>query len=121
MSDLDELLRQKEQLDKEIEEVTRRERIAAINTCRELIQKFDLQPAEIGLKKLMRKGAMVPKYMGPKGETWAGRGRKPIWLQQAELEGKTLEDFRITSPGAMEEAEEARLEELTRPDNPPKF
>ena len=106
-----------QELEKEIEEVTRRERINAINTCRELIQKFDLQPAEIGLKKLMRKGAMIPKFMGPKGETWTGRGRKPIWLQQAELEGKSLEDFRITSPVAMEEDEDARLEELTRPDN----
>lgn len=46
-------------------------------------------------------------------------GARPqtIWLQQAELEGKSLEDFRITSPVAMEEDEEARLEELTRPDN----
>ena len=111
------LERDKKILEKEIEEVTRRERINAINTCRELIQKFDLQPAEIGLKKLMRKGAMIPKFMGPKGETWTGRGRKPIWLQQAELEGKSLEDFRITSPVAMEEDEDARLEELTRPDN----
>ena len=118
MATLEDLIRQKQELEKkEIEEVTRRERINAINTCRELIQKFDLQPAEIGLKKLMRKGAMIPKFMGPKGETWTGRGRKPIWLQQAELEGKSLEDFRITSPVAMEEDEEARLEELTRPDN----
>ena len=108
MATLEDLIRQKQELEKEIEEVTRRERINAINTCRELIQKFDLQPAEIGLKKLMRKGAMIPKFMGPKGETWTGRGRKPIWL---------LEDFRITSPVAMEEDEEARLEELTRPDN----
>ena len=95
MATLEDLIRQKQELEKEIEEVTRRERINAINTCRELI----------------------PKFMGPKGETWTGRGRKPIWLQQAELEGKSLEDFRITSPVAMEEDEEARLEELTRPDN----
>ena len=105
MATLEDLIRQKQELEKEIEEVTRRERINAINTCRELI------------KKLMRKGAMIPKFMGPKGETWTGRGRKPIWLQQAELEGKSLEDFRITSPVAMEEDEDARLEELTRPDN----
>ena len=80
MATLEDLIRQKQELEKEIEEVTRRERINAINT-------------------------------------WTGRGRKPIWLQQAELEGKSLEDFRITSPVAMEEDEEARLEELTRPDN----
>lgn len=120
MSNLDELLLQKEQLEKEIAEVSRRDRLNALNTCRELIKKFDLQPAELGLKRIMRKGAATPKYMGPNGQTWAGRGRKPIWLQQAELEGRTLEDFRITSPIAMEEDEEARLEELTRPDNFPK-
>ena len=75
MVTLEDLIRQKQELEKEIEEVTRRERINAINTCRELIQKFDLQPAEIGLKKLMRKGAMIPKFMGPKGETWSGFSR----------------------------------------------
>lgn len=56
MATLEDLIRQKQELEKEIEEVTRRERINAINTCRELIQKFDLQPAEIGLKKLMAQG-----------------------------------------------------------------
>ena len=82
-----------------------------------MIQKFDLQPAEIGLKKTHAQRRDDSEFMGPKGETWTGRGRKPIWLQQAELEGKSLEDFRITSPVAMEEDEDARLEELTRPDN----
>jgi len=67
MATLEDLIRQKQELEKEIEEVTRRERINAINTCRELIQKFDLQPAEIGLKKLMRKGAMIPKFMAKLG------------------------------------------------------
>lgn len=55
MATLEDLIRQKQELEKEIEEVTRRERINAINTCRELIQKFDLQPAEIGLKNLCAK------------------------------------------------------------------
>ena len=39
--------------------------------------------------------SIAPKFIGPNGETWAGRGRKPLWLQQAEQEGKTAEDFRI--------------------------
>ena len=75
MATLEDLIRQKQELEKEIEEVTRRERINAINTCRELIQKFDLQPAEIGLKKLMRKGAMIPKFMGPKGSRLSLKAR----------------------------------------------
>ena len=90
MATLEDLIRQKQELEKEIEEVTRRERINAINTCRELIQKFDLQPAEIGLKKLMRKGAMIPKFMGPKGETWTGRGRKPFCSSRLSLKARAL-------------------------------
>jgi len=36
-----------------------------------------------------------PKYRGPKGETWAGRGARPTWLVAAIKEGKKLENFLI--------------------------
>jgi DNA-binding protein H-NS len=42
------------------------------------------------------KGRKVPpKYRGPKGETWAGRGARPRWLVAALKEGKKLENFLI--------------------------
>src|SRR5262249_21910804 len=42
------------------------------------------------------KGRKVPpKYRGPSGETWAGRGAKPRWLAAAIKGGKKLEDFLI--------------------------
>jgi len=42
------------------------------------------------------KGMKVsPKYRGPSGETWAGRGARPRWLVAAIKEGKTLQDFAI--------------------------
>jgi DNA-binding protein H-NS len=42
------------------------------------------------------KGRKVPpKYRGPDGETWAGRGAQPRWLSAALKEGKKLEDFLI--------------------------
>jgi len=42
------------------------------------------------------KGRKVPpKYRGPSGETWAGRGARPRWLVAAIKEGKKLEDFLI--------------------------
>lgn len=90
MATLEDLIRQKQELEKEIEEVTRRERINAINTCRELIQKFDLQPAEIGLKKLMRKGAMIPKFMGPKGETWTAAAANLFGSSRLSLKARAL-------------------------------
>jgi DNA-binding protein H-NS len=42
------------------------------------------------------KGKKVPpKYRGPSGKTWAGRGAKPRWLVAAIKGGKKLEDFLI--------------------------
>jgi DNA-binding protein H-NS len=41
---------------------------------------------------------VAPKYRGPNGETWSGRGLKPRWLIAAMNEGKELQDFLIDVP-----------------------
>jgi DNA-binding protein H-NS len=42
------------------------------------------------------KGRKVPpKYRSPSGDTWAGRGARPVWLVAAIKEGKKLDDFLI--------------------------
>jgi len=41
---------------------------------------------------------VAPKYRGPNGETWSGRGLKPRWLTTAMNEGKELQDFLIDVP-----------------------
>jgi len=42
------------------------------------------------------KGTKVkPKYRGPKGETWAGRGMQPKWLQALIKRGRKLESYRV--------------------------
>jgi len=38
-----------------------------------------------------------PKYRGPGGETWAGRGAKPRWLAALLQEGHSLDDFAIAA------------------------
>ena len=43
----------------------------------------------------MRGRKVAPKYRGPSGETWAGRGARPRWLVGAIKEGKKLDDFLI--------------------------
>jgi DNA-binding protein H-NS len=40
----------------------------------------------------------APKYKGPNGENWSGRGNKPRWLTIAMIEGKQLDDFLIDKP-----------------------
>lgn len=42
-----------------------------------------------------RRAKVAPKYRGPKGETWTGRGRAPRWLVALEAQGKKRESFLI--------------------------
>jgi len=49
-----------------------------------------------GRGKSALKGRKVPpRYRGPSGETWAGRGARPLWLVAAIKGGKKLDDFLI--------------------------
>src|SRR5262245_49527250 len=57
--------------------------------------------AVVGGARVVRGGSTLkgkkvpPKYRGPSGETWAGRGAKPRWLVAAIKGGKKLDDFLI--------------------------
>jgi DNA-binding protein H-NS len=43
----------------------------------------------------LRGKKVAPKYRGPSGKTWAGRGAKPRWLVDATQGGKKMDDFLI--------------------------
>lgn len=53
---------------------------------------------------------VAPKYRGPGGETWAGRGARPRWLAEALKGGKKLDDFLIakSAPRAKAPRKKAR-------------
>lgn len=38
---------------------------------------------------------LEPRFKGPGGELWSGRGHQPQWLKDAIAAGKTKEDFAI--------------------------
>ena len=38
---------------------------------------------------------VAPKFRGPNGETWSGRGLTPRWLAALEAQGSRKEDFAI--------------------------
>jgi len=48
-----------------------------------------------GGRSPLRGRKVPPKYRGPSGETWAGRGARPRWLVAAIKPGKKLDDFLI--------------------------
>ena len=48
-----------------------------------------------GKKGEQQSASAAVKFRSPSGQTWSGRGRKPIWLVQAEAGGQTAEEFRV--------------------------
>jgi DNA-binding protein H-NS len=43
---------------------------------------------------------ILPKYRGPGGETWAGRGLRPKWLNSLIKDGHKLEEFAVEKAAA---------------------
>ena len=65
-------------------------------------QQLKRMGAVVGGARIVRGGGgalkgkkVPPKYRGPSGETWAGRGARPLWLVAAIKGGKKLDDFLI--------------------------
>jgi DNA-binding protein H-NS len=48
-----------------------------------------------GPKKGAGASSVAPKYRGPNGETWTGRGLMPRWLSALVASGRTKEEFAI--------------------------
>ena len=91
---LDKKLAQREELDKEIEALKKKQRAERIKTIREDVARFDITAEDIfGTGRARtRKTTKAPiKYRDPAtGNTWSGRGREPNWLA-----GRNREDFLV--------------------------
>lgn len=75
------------------EERRRKEALAAIESA---AREHGFNLAELtGVKTTRSKSA--PKYANPANpqQTWSGRGRKPLWVQEHLNDGKPLEELAI--------------------------
>jgi len=68
----------------------------------ELQKQLERMDALVGGRRVVRGGGSAlkgrkvpPKYRGPSGESWAGRGARPRWLAAAIKRGRKLDDFLI--------------------------
>jgi DNA-binding protein H-NS len=93
MATYKELLAQRAELEKQIEETRSLELADAIARTKELIAEYGLTATDCGFRLGGAAAAMaaakprstVPvKYRGPNGETWSGRGKAPNWLTSLE-------------------------------------
>jgi DNA-binding protein H-NS len=47
----------------------------------------------------LKGGKVAPRFRGPDGETWSGRGLRPKWLTALMEQGRKLEEFSIDAAG----------------------
>lgn len=101
MATLQELLTQKEALEREIEQTKKRDRADAIAKVRALMAEYGLTLSDLGNKAApsARQGvrAKVPaKYRNTAtGDSWSGRGLQPKWLKAALASGRKIDDFKV--------------------------
>ena len=100
MSEYQELIRQRQELEKKIEAAKKEEVGAAISEAREIIETFglterDLFPAPAATKK---RGSVAAKYRSLDGcSTWSGRGRPPLWYAEHVKHGGLASDLFISN------------------------
>jgi DNA-binding protein H-NS len=101
MASLQELLAQKEAIEREIELTKKRERADAIARVRSLMAEYGLTLADLGGKgpaasPKATTGKVPPKYRNAAtGDTWSGRGLQPNWLKAALASGRKLDEFKV--------------------------
>ena len=106
MATLQELMAQKEALERQIDQTRTQARSEAIDKVRTLMAEYGLTAADLGGKtsgKPARKtkapgsgGKVAAKYRNTStGETWSGRGLQPRWLKAALASGRKLSDFAV--------------------------
>jgi DNA-binding protein H-NS len=101
MASLQDLLAQKEALEKEIESTKRQHRADAIAKVRSLMSEYGLSLSDLSAKGGAKVGSakgnkVAPKYRNAAtGETWSGRGLQPKWLKAALAAGRRIDEFAL--------------------------
>lgn len=98
MTTLAELLKQRDEINTQIEALRKQQLDEAKAQIHEIVQAYGLTPEDIFSGK-GRSGRKLPpaepKYRDPAtGATWVGRGKPPAWIA-----GKDRDLFRITEKG----------------------
>jgi DNA-binding protein H-NS len=101
VASLNELLAQREALEREIESTRRQARTEAVAQVRALMAEHGLTLADLSAKATSktapRAGAKAPvKYRdAATGDTWSGRGLQPRWLRAALASGRKISEFQV--------------------------
>ena len=105
------LMRQIDALSREAERLKKSEVKEVVARIKEAIATYGLTAADLGpaggkrgpkpgskragKKKAVKAGKAVVRFRDNAGSTWVGRGPRPLWLRDALVSGKSLEDFAV--------------------------
>jgi DNA-binding protein H-NS len=92
-----------------IEEATERKQAKQDTARQQLLERFRQEAAQAGISleslfphlapvartRRVSGNTIAPKYRGPNGEMWTGRGQPPRWLKVLMDGGHNKEEFRI--------------------------
>jgi DNA-binding protein H-NS len=95
-----ELKAQAEKLMAEAEALRSKELEDTIADIKNKMQAYGITAQDLGLTGATGKRSTspkqpnkTPKYRGPNGQAYSGRGPRPKWLKEALASGKKIEDF----------------------------
>lgn len=86
------LIEQKAAIEAQIEKTRLESKAAAIAQVRQILSDHGLKIEDIEGKKL---GRVAVKYRDAAGNTWTGRGQKPVWLRNVLAAGVPLDALRV--------------------------
>ena len=101
MASLQELIAQKEALERQIELTKKQDRSEAIAKVRTLMTEYGLSISDLSAKSSAKAGSgtgnkVAAKYRNKTtGEAWSGRGLQPKWLKAALSAGRKIEEFAV--------------------------
>lgn len=89
------LLSQRAELDAQIAAAQAQRKDSAIAEIKCIMADVGIALADLGKVTKATKAPVTPKYRNSEGQTWAGRGKRPGWLQKALAEGDMLENYAV--------------------------
>ncbi len=101
MASLQEMIAQKEALERQIELTKKQDRNEAIAKVRSLMSEYGLSVSDLSAKSSKKAKAGAGKKVAAKyrnkatGDSWSGRGLQPKWLKAALSAGRKIEEFAV--------------------------
>lgn len=101
MTSLQELIAQKEALERQIDLTRKQDRSEAISKVRLMMGEYGLSVSDLSLKGAAKAPAgtgnkVAAKYRNDAtGDSWSGRGLQPKWLKAAMSTGRKIEEFMV--------------------------